>query len=177
MQAGAYRRLRSVTARVSSAEEVAELAAALTQQALPELHTLALLAAPSPAGGSVQAQLAALEHSGLTRLVLQGVELEGGFEGLQQLAGAVERWGWEFRVYYFVCVGGEAMCAHTVQAARRPRGGNKACMGVLWLQRSAACMSPHAACYCHVHLLVAAPSVCTACAQRISHGRHGMRAR
>jgi hypothetical protein len=83
-QVNAYRRLSSVSAKVHSSEELAALLASTTQESLPALHTLVLSAQQ---GAGCRAAFGALRHAGLGRLVLHGVEAEGGFEGLELLEG------------------------------------------------------------------------------------------
>ena len=131
-QAGAYRRLQSVTARLASAAELAALLPCVTTEALPELRTLCLAA--EGGGGGVRGALGALRHPGLRRLVLHGVEAEGGFEGFQHLEGGFRSfllllylpWAWELRCAA-AAAGAEqegADGAQTIRGGRREPGGS-----------------------------------------------------
>lgn len=103
LQAGAYHRLSSITARLEGPDDAAALLAAVTPGTLPVLRSLVLQARPG-----LHARLGRLQHTGLRRLALQGVEAEDGFEGLVQLAG-----GFALR---------DGGCAvHAVHAMRGPR--------------------------------------------------------
>ncbi len=98
LQVGAYRRLSSVSAKVHSSGELSALLASITQDSLPALHTLVLVAQQ---GAGCRAAFGALRHAGLQRLVLHGVEAEGGFEGLEQLEG-----GWQHKMQLLSLVQG-----------------------------------------------------------------------
>ncbi|GAB4823031.1 hypothetical protein N2152v2_010077 [Parachlorella kessleri] len=84
LKVGAYRTLSWVSAKVDSTEELHTLLDSITQQSLPALRTLVLVAQQ---GGSVHGALSKLRHDGLAQLVLHGVEAEGGFEDLEHLTG------------------------------------------------------------------------------------------
>lgn len=73
-----------MTVHLRSPHEFSQLLPCLTPEALPALRTLCLAAAP---GAGVRGALGPMRHGGLKRLVLHGVEAEGGFEGFDQLSG------------------------------------------------------------------------------------------
>lgn len=103
LQAGAYRRLSSITARLEGPDDAAALLAAVSPGTLPALRSLVLQARPG-----LRARLGRLQHTGLRRLALLGVEAEDGFEGLVQLAGGFARWD-------------DGCAVHAVHAMRGPR--------------------------------------------------------
>ena len=73
-----------MSAKVDSTEELHTLLGSITQQSLPALRTLVLVAEHA---GSVHGVLSKLRHDGIAQLVLHGVEADGGFEDLEHLTG------------------------------------------------------------------------------------------